>query len=103
MKAPACAGAGEVCVELASWIGAVMGIDAPGGAAEAAGSEELSVRRGSKAAAEDRRQRLAPLMIEETPQGEGVGLVANMPIGNPGELTEAGRSCKPRPCASGRD
>jgi hypothetical protein len=29
-------------------------------------------------------------MIDEAPQGKGVGLVANMPVGNPGELPEAG-------------
>jgi hypothetical protein len=29
-------------------------------------------------------------MIDEAPQGEGVGLVAIMPIGDPGELAEAG-------------
>ena len=52
-----------------------MGVDASGGAAETAGSEELPVRR---------------LMIDEAPQGKGVGFVANMPIGNPGELAEVG-------------
>ena len=31
-------------------------------------------------------------MIDEPPQGKGVGLVANMPIGDPGELAEAGDS-----------
>ena len=36
---------GEVRVELASRIVAVMGVDASGGAAETAGSEELPVRR----------------------------------------------------------
>ena len=36
---------GEVRVELASRIVAVMGIDAPGGAAETTGPEELPVRR----------------------------------------------------------
>ena len=29
-------------------------------------------------------------MIDEAPQGEGIGFVANMPIGDPGELSEAG-------------
>jgi len=81
---------GEVRVELASRFVAVMGIEAAGIAAEAAGPEELSIRRGSKSAAEYRRQRLTLLMIDEAPQGEGVGLVANMPIGDPGELTKAG-------------
>jgi hypothetical protein len=81
---------GDVRIEFASRIVSVMGVEAAGVAAEAAGPEELSVRRRSKATAEYRRQRLALLMIDEAPQGEGVGLVANMPIGNPGELTEAG-------------
>ena len=81
---------GEVGVELASRIVAVMGVEAAGGAAEAAGPEELPVRRGSKAAAEDRRQRLALLMIDQAPQREGIGLVADMPVGDPGELAEAG-------------
>ena len=67
-----------------------MGVEAASVAAEAAGPEELPLRRGSKATAEFRRQWLALLMIDEAPQGESVGLVANMPIGNPGELTEAG-------------
>ena len=58
---------GEVCVELASWVVAVMGIETAGGAAETTGPEELSVRRGGKAASEDRRQRLALLMIDEAP------------------------------------
>src|SRR3954469_24286033 len=81
---------GEVGVELASRIVAVMGIEAAGVAAQAAGLERLAVRRRGKAAAEDRRQPLALLMIDEAPQSEGVGLVANMPIGGPGELSEAG-------------
>ena len=29
-------------------------------------------------------------MIDEASQGEGIGFVANMPIGDPGELAEAG-------------
>src|ERR1700761_2693236 len=81
---------GEVGVELASRIVAVMSIEAAGGTAETAGAEELPVRGGGKAAPEDRRQRLALLMIDEASQGEGIGFVTNMPIGDPGELAEAG-------------
>src|SRR5271170_7871631 len=77
---------GDVRVEFASRIVAVMGIEAAGVAAKTAGPEELPVRRGGKAAAEDRRQRFALLLIDEAPQGEGVGLITNMPIGDPGEL-----------------
>jgi hypothetical protein len=62
---------GEVRVELASRFVAVMGIEAADIAPEAAGPEELSIRRGSKSAAEYRRQRLTLLMIDEAPQGEG--------------------------------
>jgi tetratricopeptide (TPR) repeat protein len=65
-------------------------LDAAGVAAEAAGPEELAIRRGSKAAAEVRRQRFTLLLIDEAPQGEGIGFIANMPISDPGELPEAG-------------
>ena len=67
-----------------------MGVDAAGIAAEAAGPEELAVRGRCKPAAEYRGQRLALLMVDETPQGQGIGLVANVPVGHPGELPEAG-------------
>ena len=60
---------GEVRVEFASGIIAVMGVDAAGIAAEAAGPEELAVRGRRKPTAEDRGQRLALLIVDETPQG----------------------------------
>ena len=64
---------GEVRVEFASGIIAVMGVDAAGIAAEAAGPEELAVRGRRKPTAEDRGQRLALLVIDEKPQGQGIG------------------------------
>jgi hypothetical protein len=67
-----------------------MGVDAAGIAAEAAGPEELAVRGRRKPTAEDRGQRLALLVVDETPQRQGIGLVANVPVGDPGELSEAG-------------
>src|SRR6202040_3654212 len=81
---------GEVRVEFASGVVAVMGVDAAGIAPEAAGPEELAVRGRRKPAAEYRRKGLALLVVDKAPQGQGIGLVANVPIGYPGELTEAG-------------
>jgi hypothetical protein len=80
----------EVRVKFVSRLVAVMSVEASGVAAKAAGPEELPIRRGSKAAAEHGGERLALLMIDEPPQGEGVGFVANMPVGDPGELAEGG-------------
>jgi hypothetical protein len=81
---------GKVRVEFASRVVVIMGVEAAGVAADAAGPEELPVRRRGKPAPEYRGQRLALLMIDEAPQAEGVGLVSNMPIGDPGEPAEAG-------------
>ena len=85
-----CIAVREVRVELAPGFIAVMGVDAACIAAEATGPEELAVRGRREAAAEYRRQRLALLVIDEPPQGQGIGLVANMPVSRPGELAEAG-------------
>src|SRR6516164_5856378 len=54
---------GEVRVEFASRVVVIMGVEAAGVAADAAGPEELPVRRRGKTAAEYRGQRLALLMI----------------------------------------
>src|SRR4051795_11970913 len=59
---------GEMRVKFAPGVAAVMGIETAGVAAQTAGPEELAVRRRGKAAAEDRRQRLALLMVDEAPQ-----------------------------------
>jgi hypothetical protein len=78
---------GEVGIELASPIVAVMGIEAPGGVAETAGAEELPVRGGGKTAPEDRRQRLALLLIDKAPQGNGIGFVTNRASARPVRLS----------------
>ena len=67
-----------------------MGVDAAGIAAKAADPEELAVRGRRKPTAEDHGQRLALLVVDETPQRHGVSLVAYVPVGHPGELSEAG-------------
>ena len=85
---------GEVRVELEPGLIAVMGIEAAGVAAEAAGPEELAVRRRGEAAAEDCRERLALLLVDQTPQRQGIGLVADMPVRRPGELAEAGDAAR---------
>ena len=71
-----------------------MGIDAARVAAEAAGPEELAVRGRGEAAAEHRRERLALLLIDQTPQRQGIGLVADMPVRRPGQLPEAGDAAR---------
>ncbi len=71
-----------------------MGIDAARVAAKAAGPEELAVRGGGEAAAERRRQRLALLVVDQTPERQGMGLVADMPVGRPGQLAEAGNAAR---------
>ena len=73
---------------------AVMSIEAAGVAAEPAGLEELAVRRRSDAAAEYRRERLALLLVDQTPQRQGIGLLADVPVGRPGELAEAGDAAR---------
>jgi hypothetical protein len=64
-----------------------MGVEAARIAAEAAGPEELAVRRRGDAAAKCRRQRLTLLLVDQAPQGQGVGVITDMPISRPGELT----------------
>ena len=81
---------GEVRVELDAGLVAVMGVEARRVAAEAAGPEELAVRGRRRAAAEHRRKRLALLLIDQAPQRQGIGLVADVPVGGPGKLAEAG-------------
>jgi hypothetical protein len=81
---------GEVGVEFAPGVVPVMGVDTAGIAAVAAGAEELAVRGGRGPAAEYRRKRLALLLVDQTAERQGVGLVANVPVDHPGELTEAG-------------
>ena len=71
-----------------------MGVDAARVAAEAAGPEELAVRGRGEAAAEHRRERLALLLVDQTPQRQGIGLVADMPVRRPGELAEAGDAAR---------
>ena len=80
-----------------------MGVEAAGVAAEAAGLEELAVRRRGDAAAEVCRERLALLLVDQAPQRQGIGFVADVPVSRPGELAEAGDRCRLRPCGSGRD
>jgi hypothetical protein len=55
---------GEVRVEFASGVIAVMSVDAAGIAAEAARPKELAIRGRRKPAAEDRRKRLTLLSID---------------------------------------
>ena len=50
----------------------------------------LAVRAGSRAGAEDRRQRLALLGVDHDGEGLAVGLLAQVPAGRPGELVVAG-------------
>ena len=85
---------GEVGVELEPGLIAVMGVEAAGVTAEAAGLEELAVRGRGQAAAEDRRERLALLLVDQAPQRQGIGLLADVPVGGPGELAEAGDAAR---------
>jgi hypothetical protein len=71
-----------------------MGIDAARVAAEAAGPEELAVRRGGKAPAKHRRQLLALLVVDQTLERQGMGLIADMPVSRPGQLPEAGDAAR---------
>ena len=80
----------EVGVELASRFISVMGVEAGRVATEAAGSEELTVRRRGKTAAKHRRKRLALPLVDQPSQRQGVGLIANMPVSRPRELIETG-------------
>ena len=81
---------GEVRVELDPGFIAVMGIDAARFAAEAAGPKELAIRGGGGAAAKHRRKRLALLLVDQTPERQGIGLVPDMPVRRPGPLAKAG-------------
>ena len=85
-----CVAIGKVRVELDPGIIAVMGIDGACIAAEAAGPEELAVRGGGGAAAKHRRKRLALLLADQTAERQSIGLIADVPVGCPGELTETG-------------
>ncbi len=67
-----------------------MGIEPPGVAAEAGGLEELAVRRRGGAVAEQRRERLALLLVDQAAQRQRIGLLADVPVRRPGELAEAG-------------
>ena len=85
---------GEVRVELDPGFIAVMGIDAARFATETAGSKELAIRGGGGATAKHRRKRLALLLIDQTPERQGIGLVPDMPVGRPGQLAEAGDAAR---------
>src|SRR3954470_12176671 len=87
---PARVSVGEVRVELDPGFIAVMGIDAARFAAKAAGPKELAIRGGGGATAKHRRKRLALLLVGQTPERQGIGLVPDMPVRRPGQLAEAG-------------
>ena len=89
-----CVAVGEVRVELDSGFIAVMGVDGARVAAETAGPEELAVRRGGKTAAKHRRERLALLLVDQPSERQGIGLVADVPVGYPGELPETGDAAR---------
>ena len=89
-----CVAIGKVRVELDPGIIAVMGIDAARLAAEAAGLEELAVRGGGKTAAKHCRKRRALLLVDQTPERQGIGLVPDMPVRRPGQLAEAGDAAR---------
>jgi hypothetical protein len=91
---------GEVRVEFAPGIIAVMGVDAAGIAAEAAGPEKLAVRGRGKPAAEYRRQRLALLVVDATPQGQGIGSRRECASRLPKRAARGWRSRKLPPCTS---
>jgi len=85
---------GEVRVELDPGLIAVMGIDAARFTAEAAGPKELAIRGGGGATAKHRRKRLALLLVDQTPERQGIGLVPDMPVRRPGQLAEAGDAAR---------
>ena len=85
---------GKVRVELDPGLIAVMGIDAARFTAEAAGPKELAIRGGGGATAKHRRKRLALLLVDQTPERQGIGLVPDMPVRRPGQLAEAGDAAR---------
>ena len=85
---------GEVGVELDARVIAVMGVEAAGVATEAAGPEELTVRRRCEAVAEQCGERLALLLIDQALKRQGIGLVADVPVRCPGQLPEAGDTAR---------
>src|SRR5208337_1226577 len=85
---------GEMGVDLEPRLLAVMSIETAGGTAEPTGLEELPVGRRSSTAPEYRRKRLTLLLIDQTSQRQGIRLLADVPVGHPGELAEAGDAAR---------
>src|SRR4029077_2780197 len=89
-----CVAVGEVRVKLDSGLIAVMGVDAAPVAAEAAGLEELAFRRGGETTAKHCRKRLDLLLVDQTSERQGIDLIADVPVGYPGEVAETGDAAR---------
>jgi len=53
-----------------------------------------AIRRGGGATAKHRRKRLVLLLIDQTPERQGIGLVPDMPVRRRGQLAEAGDAAR---------
>ena len=76
-------------IEELARFGAVLRIDVAGALGLAAGFESLAVGRRSRAVAPVLSKGLAELSVDELGQSRGIGLIANVPGLQPGELRVA--------------
>ena len=85
----------EVRVDLEARLLAVVGVETAGVAAEAARPGRTGRRTTRRCRSPNSgRERLALLLVDQTPQRQRVGLLADMPVGRPGELAEAGDAAR---------
>ncbi len=72
-------------IESGARIVSVPGVDLSPGFTDAAGSEPLPIRRRGCAVAPVARERLLTVMIDDLGQALAVGLVADVPVGDPAQ------------------